>query len=180
MSQCRWPSTQLRLHRSVDRRGTRGARGKRLKDVSRSLAQAQPCQHLCRLIDVAFAHYRQDTAKSLRPDLGVSEPALKVVRPGLALGDVVSTLELAFDAVGACGPGAGALCFSVLTARAGTSHLQVIFAFGDFPLAFGSSGGAAGSFRFGFIVVPDAVETIVGAASTGSLARASRFLASAP
>ena len=54
----------------------------------------------------------------------VFESALEIIGPSLALGDVVSTLEFAFDAVCACGSGAGALCFAVLTARAGASHLE--------------------------------------------------------
>ena len=156
------------------------ARGKRLEDVSRSVTYAQPCQYLCRLVDVAFTHYRQDTTEGLRPNLGVPKFALEVVGPSLALRNVVGTLELALDAVCARRPGAGALCFAVLTAGAGTSHLEDrIFALGHFSLAVGGV-FAAVAFLFGFVVVPDAIQTVVSAAPTGSLARASRFLASAP
>ena len=114
------------------------ARGKRLEDVSGSLAHAQPGQHLCRLIDVAFTHHRQDTAESLRPDLGVSKSTLEIVGPSLTLRNVVSTLELAFGAVCTGGPVAGAFCFPMLTARTGASHLMGrVFGFGHFTLAFG-------------------------------------------
>ena len=156
------------------------ARGKRFEDVSRSVAYAQPCQHLCRLIDVAFTHHRQDATESVHFDFGVLESALEVIGPSLALCNVVGAFEFAFGTVRARGPGAGASCFSMLTARAGTSYLEGIAALGRFSLAFGQLGCAATAFQFGFIVIiPDAVETVVAAASTGSLARASGFLASA-
>jgi hypothetical protein len=89
------------------------------------------------LIDVAFAHHRQDAAKGLGFDLGVLEFAFEVIGPSLALGNIISTFELALDAVCTCGPGAGAFRFSMLAASAGTSHLDGIFALGRFPLGIG-------------------------------------------
>lgn len=136
-SSCRKPPIQSQLHRFADRRCRCNTRGKRLKDFLKVLAHAQPCQNLCRLIDVACTHHRQDSTKGIGFDLGVLEFALEVVGPSLALRNVVSAFELALDAVCACGSGAGAFRFSMLAASAGTSHLDVIFALGRFFLVFG-------------------------------------------
>lgn len=70
-------------------------------------------------------------------DLGVPESALEIIGPGLALRNIVGTLEVAFGAVCARGPGAGASCFPMLAARAGTSYLEGIVALGRFSRAFG-------------------------------------------
>ena len=89
-------------------------------------------------MDVAFAHYCQDASEGLRSDFGVFQFALETVGPSLAFRDVVSTFELAFDAVCARGPGAGAFCFAVLTARAGTSDLKSrVFGLSHFGFVFG-------------------------------------------
>lgn len=132
------------------------------------------------MIDVAFTDHRQDTTKGIHFDLRVFESALEIAGPSLTLRNVVGTLELTFDAVCTCGPGLGAFGFPILTARAGISHLEGGNpALGHFSLAF-SGVLAAVSFLSGFVVVPDAFETVFAAASTRALAGASRFFTSAP
>jgi len=138
VASCREPSKRFRLHRFAVGRWRCDTLGKRQKDVPKALAHAQPCEHLCRLIDAAFTHGGQNAAKGLRSDLGVFQFAFEIVGSSLALRDVVNTLELTFDAICACGPGASAFCFAVLTACAGTSDLKGrVFGLSHFGFVFG-------------------------------------------